>query len=294
MGDFSYEQRCGRCDAFLFSVTNGDASAWKAVAAQGGDPAYCTACGSRWAVEDDGNGGIQRKDVSQPKATGLGAAQSGSIAGGTTVRVDGEALNVVGSMPVVLFDGVPGTNVVVQNDVAIDVDTPAGTVAIDVAEVCQRLDHGTVSNGPYQGGETVTGDTSSATGTVREVGAGYIMVAVTAGVFQETETVTGTTSTASATLNTLTAPVLQQGETVTGQTSGETGNVAALSPRVRVSGLSGALSANELVKGSTTGALYKLSATPTDGIVDVVVESDIHGRRGVDQTLSGAYEYTVP
>ncbi len=295
MGTFSYEHRCGRCDEFLYSVANGDAAAWQAVAAQGGDPAHCTACGSRWAVEDDGSGGIQRKDVSQPKATSLGTAQSGPLAGGTTIRVNGEAMSVPGSSPVVLFNGVPGTNVVVLNDGAIDVDAPPGSVALDFVEVCRRFDVGTVSNGPYQAGESVVGGTSAATGTVREVGAGYIMVAVTSSVaFQEAETVTGNTSTASATLNTLSTPVFQSGETLTGQTSGETATVDALLPRVRASALSGSFSADELLKGAISGALYKLSSTPMDGTVDVVIESDVYGRRGVDQTLSGAFQYTVP
>lgn len=59
---------------------------------------------------------------------------------------------------------------------------------------------GTVTGGPFQAGETITGGTSSATATVIEVRGGTTLLigAVTGGPFQAAETVTGGTSSASA------------------------------------------------------------------------------------------------
>jgi len=63
-----------------------------------------------------------------------------------------------------------------------------------------RLDHGAVTNGPYQVGETVTGGTSGASGEVVGVGTGHILVKnVSSGPFVNAEVVTGGTSTAFAT-----------------------------------------------------------------------------------------------
>jgi len=63
-----------------------------------------------------------------------------------------------------------------------------------------RLDHGAVTNGPYQVGETVTGGTSGASGEVVGVGASHILVKnITGGPFVNAEVLTGGTSSATAT-----------------------------------------------------------------------------------------------
>lgn len=70
---------------------------------------------------------------------------------------------------------------------------------LDYREVgSTALAHGSVTNGPFQVGETVTGGTSTATGTVTMVGTGVLYVATT-DTFQDAEVITGGTSTASAT-----------------------------------------------------------------------------------------------
>lgn len=63
-----------------------------------------------------------------------------------------------------------------------------------------KLSHGTVTNGPFAVGDTVTGGTSSATGKVAYVGSGYVEVAGgNRGTFVAGETITS--STKSATLS---------------------------------------------------------------------------------------------
>ena len=79
------------------------------------------------------------------------------------------------------------------------------------------LAHGTVTNGPFVVGETVTGGTSTATGKIVTVGAGYIQVAAT-GTFQNAETITVTTKTATLSA----APVFVPGVLKVTNTAGTT------------------------------------------------------------------------
>lgn len=62
-----------------------------------------------------------------------------------------------------------------------------------------KISHGTVTGGPYDIGETVTGGTSSATGVIAWVGSGYVELISVSGTFAAGETLTGGTSSASAT-----------------------------------------------------------------------------------------------
>ena len=64
------------------------------------------------------------------------------------------------------------------------------------------LPHGTVTGGPFQVGEIITGGTSTATGTVTALSASAIWVTTTGTAFDPSEVITGTTSTASATTTT--------------------------------------------------------------------------------------------
>lgn len=61
------------------------------------------------------------------------------------------------------------------------------------------LAHGTVTGGPFEVGETVTGGTSTATGTVVRVGSAMIWVTTTGTAFEDAELLTGGTSSATAT-----------------------------------------------------------------------------------------------
>jgi len=59
-----------------------------------------------------------------------------------------------------------------------------------------KLSHGTVTNGPFAVGETVTAAPSGATGKVAYVGAGFVEVAGVTGVFTAADTITVTTKSA--------------------------------------------------------------------------------------------------
>jgi hypothetical protein len=56
-----------------------------------------------------------------------------------------------------------------------------------------KLSHGTVTNGPFTVGLTVTGGTSSATGKVAYVGSGFVEIVQKSGTFVAGETITSTT-----------------------------------------------------------------------------------------------------
>lgn len=64
-----------------------------------------------------------------------------------------------------------------------------------------KLSHGTVSGGPFQAGETVTGGTSGATAKVAWPDASHLELINVVGTFQAGETITGGTSTASASVS---------------------------------------------------------------------------------------------
>ncbi len=62
-----------------------------------------------------------------------------------------------------------------------------------------KISHGTVSNGPFVIGDTVTGGTSNATGKAAYVGSGFLELVNVSGTFVPGETITSTTK--SATVN---------------------------------------------------------------------------------------------
>ena len=61
-----------------------------------------------------------------------------------------------------------------------------------------RIDHGTVTGGPYQAGETITDQTTSATAVVDVVGDGFLDVSEVDGTFGDGNTIQGGTSSATA------------------------------------------------------------------------------------------------
>lgn len=61
-----------------------------------------------------------------------------------------------------------------------------------------KLGHGAVTDGPFEVGETVSGDDSSATGKIAWVGAGFVELIEVSGSFVSGETITGSVSLASA------------------------------------------------------------------------------------------------
>jgi hypothetical protein len=221
----------------------------------------------------------------------LGATQQGGTAGGTSVTVNGHSFNT--ATPTVKFDGVAGTSLNVVDDGELTVNTPAGKVKLVVAESHLKLSHGSVTGGPFQVGETVTGGTSAATGVVTEQQSNYLMVKTVSGTFQDAEVLTGGTSGATATTDAdPSVPAFSAGETITGQTSAVTATCQEVSP-LRVDTLSGSFTAGEEIKGGTSGARATLHASaPMDGDVDVTIENT-WGQRSTGGTLAGAFEYTA-
>lgn len=99
-----------------------------------------------------------------------------------------------------------------SDEVSFTINTPEKGRYYELGKLSvqtKRLPHGTVTGGPFQAGETITGGTSSATGKVLAVQATYLLVAVLSGTFGATETITGGTSNATAT--TTSAPVAVSG-----------------------------------------------------------------------------------
>jgi len=295
MGNYSYTMTCPCCTEVLLAVTNADGQAWKDDVTDGGHRATCSTCGCEYVTEDDGTpatsgGGVQTKDESAPRIDSLGATEAGSTDGGTTVRVNGHKLSF--DTLTVKFDGVAGTGLSVIDEASADVDTPAGKVELVLANICQKLAHGSVTGGPFQVGETVTGGTSGATAVVRQVEAAYLMVDSVTDIFEDAETITGGTSGATADLSDdPVCPQFEVDETVTGQTSAETAVVKEASP-LRVDTISGDFAADEEILGGTSGARATLDDPAMNGDVDVTVENATYGQRPSGGVLVDGFEYT--
>jgi hypothetical protein len=257
-----------------------------------GHAPVCGTCGCAQRTVDDGDpigsgGNIELSNEAQPRIDSISAGDSGGTAGGSSVTVEGHAFSA--ATPTVKINGAEATNVNVVSDSQLTCDSPAGRLLADVATYYTKLAHGSVTGGPFQVGEQVTGATG--VGTIRKVEAAYLMVEVTTPGFVDTETVTGGTSSATADLTA--DPVVtpfEASETATGQTSGATANVLGFSP-LRFDGITGTFQEEEIL-GGTSGALCKLAATPLNGDVDVTVEN-ANGQRATGAELAGAYEYTV-
>lgn len=296
MGTYSFNYKCSCCNIVLFSVTGADAQAWKDDANfQGGHKAMCPACGCKYVTEDDGvatnlGGGVQAKDISAPRIDSLGEAASGSIAGGTVIRINGHGFNA--ATPIVKFDYVDGTNIVVLSDIALDVTTPPGKLTLFLAAgPYDKLEHGSVTGGPFVVGETITGSTSSETAVIKEVGSGFLLVDNQSGAFAASEILIGGTSGATASYTSVSNLPFQVGEVVTGATSGSTGTINALHP-FKISSPSASFSDNEEIVGGTSGARALLATPSQSGVVDVSVEN-VHGQRAVGGIYPGLYVYTV-
>jgi len=193
----------------------------------------------------------------------------------------------------VLFNGVPGTNLNVIDHETLDVNTPSGSIRLETDDgPYPKLGHGSVTNGPFQAGEIISGLSSGHTAVVIEVGLTYLLVANETGVFTNSETISGGLSSATATItSTLTDLPFQVGEPVTGLTSSVLAIVRQVDP-LRVDTLSGAFQAGEDVFGSVTGARVTLDgAMPMNGFVDVEV-SNSWGSRITGNKLTDAFEYT--
>jgi hypothetical protein len=188
MGNYNYTHTCGRCATTLFTVAGGDGEAWKADAASGGHKSTCGACGCTYTTEDDGNpsGGVQAKDLSEPKIVSLDVT-TGPIAGGTTVQLTGDAFQVPGATAVVKFGGLTAAPTVLD-DTSLDAVTPAGKARLLVDAVV----------GSFTDEETITGGTSGATATL--LSASGLWIQGPSGPFTAGEEITGGTSGATADL----------------------------------------------------------------------------------------------
>lgn len=132
------------------------------------------------------------------------------------------------------------------------------------------LYHGSVLSGPFQVGDVVTGDVSSATGTVTALENGsWIAITLTSGVFVPADNISGSVSLASADLltilthgNVVDGPH-QIGETVTGSNSSATAIVKLRGSQfIILENIVGTFQTAENLTGSTTGAVAVTTSAP--------------------------------
>lgn len=133
------------------------------------------------------------------------------------------------------------------------------------------------ASGTFTVGETITGGTSSAYGTlVRAVESNTVLeLSDVTGTFQAAETVTGGTSSETAEAG-IVLPISDQsgtftvGETITGGTSSATGTlVKATATEIVLSGVTGTFEADETVTGGTSSAT---ATTDAASVLDTTLE----------------------
>lgn len=150
-----------------------------------------------------------------------------------------------------------------------------------------RIAHGTVTGGPFQVGETITGTTSSKTAVVVQVGSGFLIVNTVSGAFNATETITGGTSSATATTSTTNVAVsgLATLKTTVGTTyySPTTDfTIDAVSGRIYIPATSTITEGTSLtvifgVAASTYSKITALTAVGQDGKIRYVSDNPVGG-----------------
>jgi len=276
------------------------ARAWKATttAGPGGGPAYaalhCPVCGATYQVVDDGTpveqGGIVTKqNVSRPRIDSI-SVTTGPREGGNALVITGSALDVGGLK--VRFAGIEAQTVDSRTATPARVVVQYATYTLNIAEQAHKVDISSVS-GSFVLDESVT-TTAGSTGVIRliEGSALWIYFSSLSESIQDMSgsTLTGGISGASATVVSASAIPFLQGETISGMTTGATGTVVSTSP-FTVKGPSAGFGPEELVRGSNSGAILRLTASPAySGAVDVEVENEF-GQRTVGARLVSAYTY---
>lgn len=157
----------------------------------------------------------------------------------------------------------------------------------------KRMTHGTVSGGPFQVGETVTGGTSSATAVVVEVLSGALVLNTVAGTFQAAETITGGTSSATAAVTV--APIDVSGLVSLKTTSGNT--YYAVNTDYTVDAVTGRIFLTEsstIVEGTSLTVNFGVAATTYDKITALTaVGQDGKIRYVSDNPVGGACEMII-
>jgi hypothetical protein len=292
---------------------------WKATttAGPGDTPLYkvgCADCGAYFQIEDDGipvssGGFVRSKNVTQPKITGINLA-SGPREGGNILVITGDALEH-GTL-VVSFDGKPSPLVDQRTRKNARVVLPFGSYRLNVHETLHTLTLSIIS-GSLGIDEAITTSNGS-TGVIRHINGNVYTVVFQALVEElghafkqppkkaknpahERAQLTGSTlvgGVGGGTAIITNADLLTfiDGELVTGLTTRATGLARGSNSDVLiVDSPTASFGPDELVKGSTSGAMVRLSGSPAySGKVDVTVENE-YGQRLAGGTLSGAYTY---
>lgn len=148
----------------------------------------------------------ETRNTSKGELAGSRNAARSPIKTRVTENVSGISLTPITLNSEVIRMAAMASGWVADNQAAGSVDLTALTVVADgFVEIAHRdafitkIVHGTVSGGPFDIGETVTGGTSTATGKVAWVGSGFLELINVDGDFSAGETLTGGTSTATAT-----------------------------------------------------------------------------------------------
>lgn len=297
MGTYSFDLSCACCAVKLLSVVNADAQLWKDNANNdGGHTVTCGICGDRYRTVDDGvsvseGGGVKGHDVSRPRIDSVNIP-FGPLAGGNVITLLGRSLDI-GDL-VVKFDGKLAPVVSSRTTASVSVTVPVGVYRLNVDEYLHTLVLSNISGSlPLRVSEAVT-TTAGSTGIIRHIeGATHMVVFQT---LSETlaemvgTTLIGGARGTTAHISGANFVVCQDGEQVTGLSSGATGSVRSESFLV-VDAPTGAFAPDELVQGTDSKAMVKLTDTPAySGAVDVIVENE-HGQRLVGGTLVDGYAY---
>jgi hypothetical protein len=250
----------------------------------------CTGCEMSFKVTDGGNPmvAVSLTNVSKPRINSVNVATMPRT-GGTNIVIHGQALNV-GNL-VVRFNGVAAPQVDQRTATSARVVTPPGSYLLNVAERIVRLVL-TPLLGSFSVGESFTTN-GGGTGVVRRINGNQHAVFF-ANIASGLSSLVGTSivgnSGAVATVASADIPRLQVGEVVSGSISAAMAVVRTVSP-LRVDSPTCGFVVDELVTGTTSGAVVRLAATaPYSGAVAITVENE-YGKRLVGSSLINVLSY---
>lgn len=279
-------------------------AAWKATltGAPDGGPQFrgikCD-CGAEYIFEDDGiptnsGGFLRKKNISRPRIDSL-TVTGGPRDGGIVTTILGSAL---GHNNVAVNFDLNSAKIIEKTAKSITVVAPYGRYILNIAEgPLRRI---TVVNqiGSFTADETITIESVNITGVLRKITSSGLLLHIESHPKDINwrsligNRIRGARSGASASVSATDLPTFTQGEQVIGLLSNASAVFRSNSRGMVVDRPNNSFAPSELIIGMASGAIAKLSRSPSySGNVDVSVSNEFGSRTDGSSCLANGFTY---